>query len=185
MREHPRAFGSLTLCLNCLKGRKAEDFLPSKHEFRGLSKHCLACQRELKITNAAAGMAAMAKQRKEQNVRRIVDSIVGIQAGVPSANEILSKLIEKFEGVDGFVNEMFADIQAMRSKPAAQRSDKVVMDTWNRLVGMVQSANQQNLVAAKLLTDAQLENELQKALTIYTEAEEADQPKLEDHRETA
>jgi hypothetical protein len=167
-RSAKRAFSeTLTFCLECWKPHPATAFSRCKENFRECSARCLECQKIVRKRNEER----MAKQRKERNIQRMVDAIVGVQQGVPSAAEIVAKLIEKFEGAEGFARDYFDDFQKFRNRDNV--SPRLVLDTYFRLTGMVQAANQHNLQAARLLSDDQLENELAETLKLYTGEKDA------------
>jgi hypothetical protein len=170
--QEQRAFGELlTICLRCRKGKPASAFTRNVKKFRECSDHCIPCQKALEQEGWQAAEDEMAKQRKERDMQRMVDAILGVQQGVPSASEIVAKLMEKFGGAEGFARDYFDDFTKFRNRHDV--SPRLVLDTYARLMGMVQTANQHNLQAARLLSDEQLEKELAETLKIYTGEEPA------------
>ena len=149
------------ICQECLR-EFSPDELESREDRGSTLLLCPGCRAALDERQALAKAAAEEEKRFHDEVVLALNR----DASVPSITETVSMLLEKFGGRQGFIDTIYQQISAQLTdkkrmgSPAAMRTCKMLLN-----LVLASTAYQSTLPAAAELTDAQVQEELEKMLT--------------------
>lgn len=148
------------ICQACLREMPPEELEPRNVKGTALL-HCKACAAQLDLHRAAEIQAATEERAFHQDVVLALNR----DASVPTITEIVAMLIDKFGDRQAFVDTIYKQISAQFGDKNRTGSP-AVMQTCKMLLNMVlaSTAYQASLPATAVLTDEQVEAELEKML---------------------
>ena len=148
------------ICQECQRDCEPKDLELRNDRGMPLSL-CQGCRTALDERRALEKAAAEEERAFHHDVVRALNR----DASVPTITEIVAMLIDKFGGRQAFVDQVYIQLSAQFTDKA-RKGSPAVMQTCKMLLNIVlaSTAYQSSLPAAAVLTDEQVESELEKML---------------------